>query len=85
MGQDCPSVRLYMMHSNNIHCITYLNVYVFLGHRRRPYIVFSFRLLYGFVFVTRIYIYIPQSVVTGGNGGVTIRVGSETEVCGILV
>ena len=27
----------------------------------------------------------PQSVVTGGNGGVTIRVGSETEVCGILV
>ena len=24
-------------------------------------------------------------VVTGGNGGVAIRVGSETEVCGILV
>ena len=27
----------------------------FLGRRRRPYIVFSFRLLYGFMFVTRIY------------------------------
>ena len=27
----------------------------------------------------------PQSVVTGGNGGVANRVGSETEVCGILV
>ena len=31
--------------------------YLFLGRRRRPYIVFSFRLLYGFMFVTRIYIY----------------------------
>ena len=29
----------------------------FLGRRRRPYIVFSIRLLYGFMFVTRIYIY----------------------------
>ena len=27
----------------------------------------------------------PQSVATGGNGDVTIRVGSKTEVCGILV
>ena len=28
----------------------------FLGRRRRPYIVFSFRFLYGFMFLTRIYI-----------------------------
>ena len=35
---------------------------VFLGRRRRPYIVFSFRLLYGFMFVTRIYIYIYRAI-----------------------